>query len=239
MIMMQVRKADTRGHARFDWLDSWHSFSFGHYYDPAHMGFGALRVINDDLIAPGSGFPMHGHQDMEIVTYVLDGALEHRDSLGNHGLIAAGDVQRMRAGRGIRHSEYNASDTAPVRLLQIWLQPDCANLAPGYEQVHIDTADKTGRFRRIASPEPGVGAVHIHQDAHLHAAVLPPGTTASVTLAPGRRTYLQVARGAVDIANYPLKQGDAVKITGETQISVTGRDSADGQPAEVLLFDLA
>ena len=232
--MINIRKADSRGHANFGWLDSWHSFSFGSYYDPAHMGFGTLRVINDDTVAPGAGFPRHGHEDMEIVTYVLEGALEHQDSLGNKGLIRAGDVQRMRAGTGIEHSEYNASATAPVHFLQIWIRPDENGLQPGYEQISVEPGEKAARFRLLASPKPQPDAVHIHQDAAIYAAAFEPGNSATLPIAPGRRAYLQVARGEVRLKGYPLKHGDGAMLVGEESLHL---ETASG--GEVLVFDLA
>lgn len=232
--MIQIRKADSRGHATFDWLDSWHSFSFGRYYHPAHMGFGALRVINEDVIAPGAGFPRHGHENMEIVTYVLEGALQHEDSLGNKGIIRAGDVQRMRAGAGIEHSEYNASATEAVRLLQIWIKPDQNGLEPGYEQISLEPGEKAGRFHLIASPKPQAGAVHIQQDAAIYAAVLKPGESADLALAQGRRAYLQVAQGEVRLRDYPLTQGDGAMLVGEQSLHLDASAAA-----EVLVFDLA
>jgi len=231
--MIQVRKADTRGHAQHGWLDSWHTFSFANYYDPAHMGYSVLRVINDDVIAPGAGFPMHAHQDMEIVTYVLEGALEHRDSLGNGGIIRPGDVQRMSAGTGIRHSEFNPSQTEPARLLQIWLLPQTTGVTPSYEQARFDPAQLQGCFRVVASPDGRDGSVHINQDTLLYAAKLDQGETAHLTLAPGRRAYLQVAQGAVELQGYPLQRGDGAAISQETEIVVTGIHAA-----EVLVFDL-
>lgn len=232
--MIQIRKADTRGHANFGWLDSWHSFSFGGYYDPAHMGFGALRVINDDVVAPGAGFPRHDHQDMEIVTYVLEGALEHQDSLGNKGLIRAGEVQRMRAGTGIEHSEYNASAAEPVHFLQIWITPDQHGLEPGYEQISLEPGEKANRFHLIASSTPQPGAVHIHQDAAIYAAEFKPGDSAEMPLAQGRRAYLQVAQGEVRLKGYPLKQGDGAMLVGEQSLRLDANVAA-----EVLVFDLA
>jgi redox-sensitive bicupin YhaK (pirin superfamily) len=232
--MIGIRKAQTRGHTELDWLDSWHSFSFGHYYDRAYMGFGALRVINEDTVVPGAGFPRHGHEDMEIVTYVLEGVLQHRDSLGNSGVIRAGDVQRMRAGTGLEHSEYNASAVEPVHFLQIWIKPDEHGLAPGYEQVSPDPASKPGHFRVIASATPRPGAVHIHQDATIYAAALNPGESAQLPLRQGRRAYLQVVRGELRLGNYALEQGDGVVLVGEESLRL---ETAAG--GEMLVFDLA
>jgi redox-sensitive bicupin YhaK (pirin superfamily) len=232
--MIQIRKADTRGHAEHGgWLDSWHTFSFADYYDPEHMGYSVLRVINDDTIAPGAGFPTHAHQDMEIVTYVLEGALEHRDSLGNGDIIRPGDVQRMSAGTGIRHSEFNPSQTEPVRLLQIWLLPQQPGVAPGYEQTRFDPAQLQGRFRVVASPDGREGSVRINQDTLLYAAKLDQGETARMTLAPGRRAYLQVAQGDIELKGFPLHQGDGAEISQEAEIIVSGLNSA-----EILVFDL-
>lgn len=232
--MIQIRKADTRGHAEHGgWLDSWHTFSFANYHDPAHMGYSVLRVINDDVIAPGAGFPMHAHQDMEVVTYVLEGALEHRDSLGNGDVIRPGDVQRMSAGTGIRHSEFNPSQTEPARLLQIWLLPQKTGVTPSYEQTRFDPAQLQGQFRVVASPDGRDGSVHINQDTTLYAAKLNQGETARLALAPGRRAYLQVAQGEVELKGSVMRRGDGAEISQETEIVLTGIHAA-----EVLVFDL-
>jgi hypothetical protein len=232
--MITLRKAAERGHANHGWLDSHHSFSFADYYDPAHMGFGALRVINEDRVQPGMGFGTHGHRDMEIISYVLDGELEHRDSMGNGSIIAPGDVQRMSAGRGVQHSEYNPSRAAGVHFLQIWIQPAVAGIAPSYEQKHIAAADKRGQLRLIASPDGAGGSVTIHQDARVYATLLDGGEAVTHALAPGRRAYVHVARGRVHVNGTPLAAGDAAKITGEAAIAL---DRAED--AEVLVFDLA
>ncbi len=232
--MIEVRKSESRGHARHGWLDSWHSFSFADYYDPARMGFGALRVINEDRIAPGAGFPTHGHQDMEIVTWMLAGTLEHKDSLGSGGLIRPGEVQRMSAGTGIRHSEFNASAQEEAHLLQIWLLPLEKSLTPGYEQKRIAAEEMQGRFRVIASPDGRDASVTLHQDASIYATRLSAGESAELSLAPQRRAYLQVARGAVELKGYPLQQGDAALLQHEEQVAIRAL-----QDAEVLLFDLA
>ena len=232
--MIEVRKSESRGHARHGWLDSWHSFSFADYYDPARMGFGALRVINEDRIAPGAGFPTHGHQDMEIVTWMLAGTLEHKDSLGSGGLIRPGEVQRMSAGTGIRHSEFNASAQEEAHLLQIWLLPQEKSLAPGYEQKRIAAEEMQGRFRVIASLDGRDESVTLHQDASIYATRLSAGESAELSLAPQRRAYLQVARGAVELKGYPLQQGDAALLQHEEQVAIRAL-----QDAEVLLFDLA
>ncbi|MEP7205591.1 MAG: pirin family protein [Casimicrobiaceae bacterium] len=231
--MMEIRKAGDRGHARHGWLDSRHSFSFGEYHDPAHMGFGPLRVINEDRVQPGKGFGTHGHRDMEIVSYVLAGALEHRDSLGNGSVIVPGDVQRMSAGTGVQHSEYNPSHIEPVHFLQIWIEPAVRDAEPGYEQQHVTAAARRNTLRVIASPDGGDGAVQLNQDARIHAALLDGTDAVEYTLPPGRRAYVHVARGALHVNDLPLATGDAVKITGQSAIRI---DRAVG--AEVLLFDL-
>jgi redox-sensitive bicupin YhaK (pirin superfamily) len=232
--MITVRRSEDRGQTALDWLDSRHSFSFGDYYDPAHMGFGALRVINDDRIAPESGFGAHPHRDMEILTYVLDGALDHRDSLGNGSSITAGEVQRMTAGTGIRHSEFNGSAVDPVHMLQIWILPEKRGLVPGYEQRRFSPDEKRGRLRLIASQDGRDGAVTIHQDVGLYAAVLEPGDRVSHALRPGRRAWVQVARGQVRLGDSLLRPGDGAAIQEEAAVDLTAT-----QPAEVLVFDLA
>jgi redox-sensitive bicupin YhaK (pirin superfamily) len=232
--MIEVRSAAERGHANHGWLDSWHSFSFAEYHDPAHMGFGSLRVINDDRVAPGMGFGTHGHRDMEIVSYVLAGSLEHRDSMGNGSVIVPGDVQRMSAGRGVQHSEYNPSPTESAHFLQIWILPKVTGIAPSYEQKAFPAEEKRGRLRLIASPDGAEGSVTIHQDARLHAALVDGDETASLALAPGRRAYVHVARGRVNANGVELAAGDAVKLTGEAAVTL-----ARGADAEVLVFDLA
>lgn len=232
--MIEIRKSTERGHANHGWLDSWHSFSFAEYYDPKYMGFGSLRVINDDRIAAGAGFPTHPHRDMEIVTYILEGALEHKDSMGTGSVIRPGDVQRMTAGTGITHSEFNASDTEPVHLLQIWIQPNQKGLTPGYEQRTFSIADKQGRLRLVASPDGREDSVTIHQDATMHAGLLGKGDQVRYTLPSGRRAYLHVARGEVVVNGTHLSGGDAAAITQENEISLSTLTSA-----EILLFDLA
>ncbi len=232
--MIEVRRAAERGHANHGWLDSWHSFSFAEYHDPAHMGFGSLRVINDDRVAPGMGFGTHGHRDMEIVSYVLAGSLEHRDSMGNGSVIVPGDVQRMSAGRGVQHSEYNPSPTEPAHFLQIWILPKVTGIAPSYEQKAFPAAEKRGRLKLIASPDGAEGSVTIVQDARLHAALVDGDETASLALAPGRRAYVHVARGRVNANGVELAAGDALKLTGERAVTL-----ARGADAEVLVFDLA
>ena len=232
--MIQIRHAGDRGHANHGWLDSWFTFSFAEYYDPTQMGFGPLRVINDDRVEPGQGFGMHGHKDMEIVTYVLDGALEHKDSLGNGSVMRYGDVQRMSAGTGIRHSEFNPSATEAVHLLQIWIQPERANLTPSYEQKAFSADEKRGQLRLVASKDGREGSVTIHRDAYLYAAQLDGAETATHRFEPGRLGYLHVARGELLLNGQPLAAGDGVKIDDEAEIQLSG-----GREAEVLLFDLA
>lgn len=229
--MISVRPAAERGHANFGWLDTHHTFSFGQYYDPRHMGFGALRVINDDRVAPGAGFPMHPHADMEILTYVLEGALAHRDSIGNGAVIRPGEVQRMSAGTGIRHSEFNASRESPVHLLQIWILPERAGLAPGYEQKAIDVGDG---LTLLASRDGRDGSVTIHQDAAVLAARLVPDKPARHRLAAGRRAWLHVARGDAALNGIALAAGDGAAVTDESDIELGTRSGG-----EVLLFDLA
>jgi len=232
--MITLRPAGQRGHANHGWLDSYHSFSFASYYDPEQMGFASLRVINEDRVAPGTGFGTHSHQNMEIITYVLEGALQHKDSLGNSSIIRPGEVQRMSAGTGVAHSEQNPSKTEPVHLLQIWILPDKKGIEPGYEQKIFAPAEKQGGLRLVASPDGREGSVTVHQDAFLYVATLNAAASVRHTLAPGRKAYLQVARGSVDLNGLSLKQGDGAKITAEREITLTGTDKA-----EILLFDLA
>jgi redox-sensitive bicupin YhaK (pirin superfamily) len=231
--MITLRKAQDRGHADHGWLDSHHSFSFADYHDPAHMGFGPLRVINEDRVQPGTGFGTHGHRDMEILSYVLEGQLEHKDNMGNGSVIEPGDVQRMSAGRGVQHSEFNPSRDRPVHFLQIWILPDKTGIDAGYEQKRVSASDKRGRLRVIASPDGGDGAVTIHQDATVYAALLDGAESARHALAPGRRAYVHVARGSVSVNGTPLAAGDAAKIEREKEVVLD-----NGRGAEVLLFDL-
>lgn len=230
-----LRKANERGHANFGWLDSHHSFSFGEYYDPAHMGFGPLRVINDDHVAAGAGFPMHGHHDMEIISYVLEGALEHKDSLGTGSVIYPHDVQRMCAGSGIRHSEFNPSDKDAVHFLQIWIMPTQRGLTPSYDQKHFAPATKEGQLRLIASPQGREGSLTIHAHADVYASILNKGENIEHMLAAGRRAWVQMARGSVTINGQILHQGDGLAITDETQISCQGHAAS----SEFILFDMA
>jgi quercetin 2,3-dioxygenase len=231
--MTELRRAADRGHANHGWLDSWHSFSFADYHDPAHMGFGPLRVINEDRVQPGMGFGTHGHRDMEIISYVLEGALEHKDSMGNGSVIRPGNVQRMSAGTGVRHSEYNPSASEGVHFLQIWIEPAERGVAPGYEEKNFDAASKRGRLRLIASPDGREGSVTIHQDALVYAALLDGAETATQSLAPGRRLYVHVARGEVTANGQKLQAGDALKATGESAVRLEA-----GRNSEVIVFDL-
>jgi redox-sensitive bicupin YhaK (pirin superfamily) len=228
------RPATERGHADHGWLDTWHTFSFADYYDPRFLGFRSLRVINEDIVAPGRGFPTHGHRDMEIITYVLEGTLQHRDSLGTGSLIRPGDVQRMSAGTGVRHSEANPSTAEPVHLLQIWIEPARIGLEPGYEQKAFSEEDKRGRLRLVASPDGADGSVTIHQDARVYATVLDAGQQVVHHLAPGRHGWLHVARGTLTLNGERLGAGDGAAITGEGRVTLAGAPGA-----EALLFDLA
>ncbi len=229
--MISLHPANQRGHAQHGWLESWHSFSFGEYYDPAKMGFASLRVINDDYIAPGAGFPAHSHRDMEIITYVLSGALAHQDSMGNGSTIYAGDVQKMSAGTGIKHSEYNPSADTPVHLLQIWIQPALRGITPSYAQTHISQQDKQGKFCLIAAPEHA--PILLHQDVKLYAAVLATGDTLTYQFTPNRLAYLHVATGSIVIDEQILNAGDALSL--ENAISIT---ISTHHQAEILLFDI-
>ena len=231
--MTQLRLAVERGHARHGWLDSFHSFSFAEYHDPAHMGFGPLRVINEDRVQPGRGFGTHGHRDMEIISYVLEGGLAHQDSIGNGSVIRPGDVQRMSAGTGVRHSEFNASESEPVHFLQIWIEPDARGIAPSYEEKHFDEASKRGQWRLIASRDARDGSVLIHQDADLFVTRLEAGETLARELDADRRAYVHVVRGEVRVNGQGLSSGDAIKLERETHLTL---DQA--REAEVLFFDL-
>ncbi|MCB1521460.1 MAG: pirin family protein [Hyphomicrobiaceae bacterium] len=230
---LTIRRAEERGKADFGWLDSRHTFSFGHYHDPGHMGFGPLRVINEDHIAPGGGFPMHPHSDMEIITYVLEGALAHSDSLGNGSVIKPGDVQRMSAGTGVRHSEYNASEAAAVHLLQIWIIPDRTGLAPSYEQKTFSTDEKRGKLRLIGSRDARDGSVKIQQDVDLYASIVTYGDRVAHELSAGRGGWIQVARGAITVNGERLSAGDAAAVVKSGPIDISGDTDA-----EFLLFDM-
>jgi quercetin 2,3-dioxygenase len=228
-----MRRAAERGHADHGWLDTWHTFSFSDYYDPRFMGFRALRVINEDFVAPGRGFPTHAHRDMEIITYVLEGALQHKDSLGTGSTIRPGEVQRMSAGTGVRHSEANPSADEPVHLLQIWIEPAKEGIEPGYEQKVFADADKRGRLRLVASPDGREGSMTIHQDARVYVTVLAPGEKVVHQLATGRHAWVQVARGALTLDGRRLAHGDGAGVSGEPSLTLVGDTEA-----EALLFDL-
>jgi redox-sensitive bicupin YhaK (pirin superfamily) len=232
--MLQIRHANQRGHFDHGWLDTYHTFSFADYYDPAQMGFRALRVINEDRVTPGQGFGMHGHRDMEIVTIVLEGALEHRDSLGNGEVLRPGELQRMTAGTGIRHSEFNPSAREPVHLYQIWLLPSQNGLQPGYEQKAFPREEQRDRLRLVASPDGRDGSLFIHQDAELYLASLAEGKTVTHSLQPGRSAWLQVLRGDATLNGQDLKAGDGVAVSAEPNLTFQAKTAAD-----VLLFDLA
>jgi redox-sensitive bicupin YhaK (pirin superfamily) len=229
--MLKVRKANERGHANHGWLDTHHTFSFADYFDPKHMGFGPLRVINDDTVAPGGGFPPHGHRDMEIISYVIDGALAHKDSMGNGSVIKPGDVQRMSAGRGVTHSEFNASEAEPVHFLQIWLLPSSPGMASGYEQKFFSPDDKRGRLRLVASPDGADGSVKLQQDARLYASLLDGEHTLTHAIDAGRKGWLHVVRGDATLNGIALATGDGVAIDGGEQLEIRGS-------GEVLLFDM-
>lgn len=231
--MLQIRQSQQRGHAQYDWLDSYHTFSFAHYHDPEQMGWGPLRVINDDRIAPGGGFPTHPHNNMEIITYVLEGALAHKDTLGTGSVIHAGDVQMMQAGSGIAHSEFNHSQEESVHLLQIWILPDQTGIKPSYQQTHFDEAEKRGKLRVIVSPDGRENSLRIQQDMSLYSALLDGDQRIDWRQDSTRLTYIHIARGAVQVNGHAVEQGDGIKIAKETQLEFT-----QGKNAEILLFDL-
>ena len=231
--MITLRTSGQRGHANHGWLDSFHSFSFADYYDAEHMGFGSLRVINEDRVQPGTGFGTHGHRDMEIISYVLDGQLSHQDNMGNGSVIAPGDVQRMSAGRGVMHSEFNPSKTEGVHFLQIWIEPSTRGIPASYEQNRVSADAKRGRLALIAGPEGSGAAVTIHQDARIYATLLDGHESVTQAIAPGRRAYVHVARGSVNVNGMPLAAGDAAKIENEARVTL-----GQGAGAEVLVFDL-
>ena len=232
-VAIALRRAGERGHADHGWLDTWHTFSFADYYDRRFMGFHTLRVINEDFVAPGRGFPTHGHRDMEIITYVLQGALQHRDSLGTGSVIRPGDVQRMSAGTGVRHSEANPSADEPLHLLQIWIEPARPGLEPGYEQKTFSDEDKRGRLRLVVSPDGADGSVTIHQDARVYATVLDTDQQVIHPVAPGRSAWVHVARGALTLNGQRLGAGDGAAVSGESSLTLVGE-----KDAEALLFDL-
>ena len=231
--MITLRKSAERGHADHGWLESRHSFSFAGYHDPAHMGFGPLRVINEDRIKPATGFGAHSHRDMEIISYVLEGELAHKDSLGNGSVIRPGDVQRMSAGSGVTHSEFNHSPAETTHFLQIWIQPSVTGIAPGYEEKHFTSAAKRGRLRLLASPDGDDGSVKLHQVARLYAGLFDGDESAELALDTARLAYAHVARGEVEINGRALRAGDALKLAGEALLSIH-----QGRGAEVLVFDL-
>jgi len=231
--MKEVRRANDRGYADHGWLKSYHTFSFADYFDPQHLEFGVLRVINEDRVAPGAGFGTHGHRDMEIISYVLDGELAHEDSTGNRSVIRPGDVQRMSAGRGVRHSEFNHSATLQVHFLQIWIRPDVLGIAPEYEEKRFEPAEKRGRLRLIASRDGADGSVRIHQGVRLYAGLFDADERADLDMTPGRSAYVHLARGRLKVNGEPLDAGDALKLARPTRISLE-----EGRQAEVLVFDL-
>jgi redox-sensitive bicupin YhaK (pirin superfamily) len=232
--MITIRKSEDRGHLNYGWLDTYHTFSFDQYYDAAHTHFRTLRVINEDRVAPGKGFPTHSHRDMEIITYILSGSLEHRDSMGNGSVIRPGDVQRMTAGTGVAHSEFNPDESEPVHLLQIWIMPNARNLAPGYEQKFFGEAERQNKLRLITSPEGSDGSVKINQDARVYVSIVEPDAQLTHSLKKNRYAWLQVARGSVSINDMELNQGDGAAIHRENKLAIRAKDRA-----ELLLFDLA
>jgi redox-sensitive bicupin YhaK (pirin superfamily) len=233
LIMLEIRKSEHRGNANHGWLQSKHTFSFGSYHDPDHVGFGPLLVINEDRVAAGQGFGTHGHRDMEIISYVLDGALEHKDSMGTGSVLHYGDVQRMSAGSGVRHSEFNGSTTDQVHFLQIWIQPNVTGIPPSYEEKRFSPEDKQGKLRVVASSDGREGSVLIHQDAAIYATILNGTDEVTHEMAPGRLGYVHVIRGRVTVNGKALNGGDALKLSGETAITLNGAEAA-----EVLVFDL-
>ena len=232
--MIAIKRSEDRGHLDHGWLDTYHSFSFGEYYDPRNMGYRSLRVINEDVVAAGQGFGAHPHRDMEIITYVLEGALEHRDSMGNHGVIRPGEIQRMSAGTGVRHSEFNPSKTEPVHLLQIWIMPDTEGVKPSYEEKKIAT--EPGKLQLMAAKGASNGTASIHQDAEVYVAKLAQGQSVEHDIASGRGVYVHVARGAASVNGNALKHGDAIAVEQEPKVRITNESA---EQAEILLFDLA
>ena len=238
--MIRIRRAEERGHFDHGWLDTFHTFSFAEYHDPAFMGFRSLRVINEDRVAPGAGFPTHSHRDMEIITYVLEGMLEHKDSMGNGTVIRPGDVQRMSAGTGVTHSDYTASKKDTVHLLQIWILPEKKNLTPSYEQKNISADQKSGKFVLLASPDGAEGSVTIHQDVRLYASVLNKDRSQTLgdghdrSLRPGRHAWIQVARGAITLNGKPMNASDGAAVSNETSLELSAK-----KDSEILWFDLA
>lgn len=234
--MIQVRKSEERGRANHGWLDTRHTFSFADYYDPRHIGFRSIRVINEDRVAPGKGFGMHGHQNMEILSYVVGGQLSHRDSMGHQETLGPNEIQRMSAGTGILHSEFNPSKEGPVHFFQIWIEPATAGTEPSYEQIRFDPAQKRNRLKRLAGPNGGEAAARINQDAHVFVSELEERAEVTYDLADQRAAWVQVVHGTVDLNGVTLRAGDAAAISGEKRISVRG---TDGESSEILLFDVA
>ncbi len=231
--MISIRRSKERGHFDHGWLNTYHTFSFDQYYDPRYMGFRSLRVINEDFVAAGRGFPTHGHRDMEIITYILEGALKHQDSMGNGSVIRPGDVQRMTAGTGVRHSEQNASNNERVHLLQIWILPNAENLTPGYEQKAFSEEERRGQLRLIASNDGREGSVRLNQDVSLFASILDGGQEVERTMDPGRYGWIQIAKGSISVNGERAEQGDGAVIVGESSLTIRTEE-----PAEILLFDL-
>ncbi len=232
--MIKIRKSRERGHTNLNWLDSYHTFSFGDYYDPKHMGFRSLRVINEDWVKPSAGFGSHPHRDMEIITYVLEGALQHKDSMGNGSTIKPGEIQRMSAGTGVTHSEYNRSRTEPVHLLQIWILPKKKNIEPSYEQREFNPGEKQGKLHLVATSDGRNSTVTVHQDVNLLASLLAPGEKVTYSLKPDRYAWVQIVGGSVILNGHQLKQGDGASVSEEATLEISASDSS-----EILLFDLA
>jgi redox-sensitive bicupin YhaK (pirin superfamily) len=234
--MIQVRKSEARGHANHGWLDTYHTFSFADFYDPKSMGFRTLRVINEDRVAQGKGFGMHGHRDMEILTYVLQGSLAHKDSMGHQEVLGPNEIQRMSAGTGVRHSEFNPSSTEPLHLFQIWIEPATTGTQPDYEQIRFDPEEKKNKLKRLAGPEGANGSARINQDAHMFVAELAKGVEVPYSLGPKRAAWVHVVRGEIAVNGIELYTGDAAAVTGEQKLALTG---VGAEPSEILLFDLA
>jgi redox-sensitive bicupin YhaK (pirin superfamily) len=234
--MIQIRKSQDRGHANHGWLDSYHTFSFANYYDPKNMGFRSLRVINEDRVAPGRGFGSHGHSDMEILSYVLEGSLAHKDSMGHQEVLGPNEIQRMSAGTGVMHSEFNPSSTDPVHFLQIWIQPATLGTPSSYEQIRFDPKEKQGKFKQLAGPRGGSGVARINQDAEVFTAELAKGDALTYTLSPQRHAWLHVIDGEVTLNGTVLRTGDAAAVSNEERLALSGNQA---EPSEVLLFDLA
>jgi redox-sensitive bicupin YhaK (pirin superfamily) len=231
--LLEIRRSDERGHANHGWLDSFHTFSFADYFDPKHTEFGVLRVINEDRVQPGLGFGTHSHRDMEILSYVLEGELAHKDSIGTGSTIRPGDVQRMSAGRGVMHSEFNPSEDKPVHFLQIWIKPNALGIAPSYEQKRFEESERRGRLRLVASPDRAEGSLHIHQDARVYAGLFRGDERATLAIEPGRRVYVHVARGSIVASGTALNVGDGLQVSGLSALEINA-----GKDGEILAFDL-